>query len=150
MNNLQFLCENGRVHKFATSFCSPAFMLQDLGQEKDLAVKQHLGMNDLDFQTEKSLKPDPAAASGVLTVSSSLSQIWNDYVVRLSKVLCSFLLAPEGSKSHNVQAFSGRLAYSTSSVYCELSIKWVMSVLLTIFPCIKACSSQGEFPSHLR
>jgi hypothetical protein len=37
-----------------------------------------------------------------------------------------------------------------SSSYCELSIKWVMRVLFTIFPCIKACSNQNDLPSYLR
>lgn len=37
-----------------------------------------------------------------------------------------------------------------SSVYGELSIKWFMRVLLTVFPCIKACSNQNELPNHLR
>ncbi|XP_054792696.1 BEACH domain-containing protein B isoform X2 [Prosopis cineraria] len=150
MNNLQFLCENGRVHKFATSFCSPAFMLIDMGQEKDLAGKQQFGMLDLDLHNKNFVKPDLALASGGISTRSSFSIIWNDYVVKLSSILCSFLLIPEGSKSHHVQIFAGRLALSISSVYCELSIKWVMRVLLTIFPCIKACSSHNKFPCHLR
>ncbi|XP_057426071.1 BEACH domain-containing protein B isoform X2 [Lotus japonicus] len=150
VNNLQFLCENGRVHKFANSFCSPAFVLQGLGQEKDFAGKQAVGMPCLDIQeNENRVKPDPVMASADLPTSASFSHFWNDYVLMLSRSLCSFLLVPEGSKSH-VQVSSGRLALPVSSSYCEMSIKWVMRVLVSIFPCIKACSSQNELPSFLR
>ncbi|KAI4337584.1 hypothetical protein L6164_015981 [Bauhinia variegata] len=117
VNNLQFLSENGRVHKFAVSFCSPAFRLKDFRQ-RDFAG-QYPG------------------------------QFWGDYVVRLSRVLCSFLLAPEGSKSHHDQASANQLALPISSVYLELSIKWFMKVLCILFPCIKACSNENEFPGHL-
>lgn len=138
------------MHKFANSFCSPAFVLQGLGQEKDFAGKQAVGMPCLDIQeNENRVKPDPVMASADLPTSASFSHFWNDYVLMLSRSLCSFLLVPEGSKS-NVQVSSGRLALPVSSSYCEMSIKWVMRVLVSIFPCIKACSSQNELPSFLR
>lgn len=139
------------MHKFANSFCSPAFVLQDLRQGKDFSGQQAVGMPDLDIQeNENYVKPDPAMAPAGLPPSASFSQFWNDYVVMLSRGLCSFLLVPEGPKSLNVQVSSGRLALPVSSSYCELSIKWVMRVLFTMFPCIKACSSQNELPSYLR
>ncbi|TKY74425.1 BEACH domain-containing protein lvsC [Spatholobus suberectus] len=151
MNNLQFLCENGRVHKFANSFCSPAFLLQDLGQEKDFSGQHAVGIPGLDIQeNENYVKHDPVVVSASLPSSASFSDFWNDYVVMLSRGLCSFLLVPEGSKSLHVQVSSGRLALPVSSAYYELSIKWVMRVLFTIFPCIKTCSSQNELPSYLR
>ncbi|OIW14558.1 hypothetical protein TanjilG_14944 [Lupinus angustifolius] len=150
-NNLQFLCENGRVHKFANSFCSPAFVLQDLGLEKDFSGQQAVGKHGLDIRkNDNSGKPDTASPSAGLSPSASFFHFWNDYVVMLSKGLCSFLLVPEGSKSIHVKASSGRHSLPVSSAYCELSIKWVMRVLFTIFPCIKACSSQNELPSYLR
>ncbi|KAJ1424747.1 WD40/YVTN repeat-like-containing domain superfamily [Sesbania bispinosa] len=149
MNNLQFLCENGRVHKFANSFCSPAFVLQDLGQEKDFSGQQAVGMPGIQ-ENDNCVKPDLVMASAGLPPSASFSHFWNGFVVMLSTSLCSFLLVPEGSKSLNVQVSSGRLALPVSSSYCELSIKWVMRVLFTIFPCIKACSSQNELPRYLR
>ncbi|KAH1253242.1 BEACH domain-containing protein B [Glycine max] len=151
VNNLQFLCENGRVHKFANSFCSPAFLLQDLGREKDFAGRHAVGMPGLDIQeNENHTKPDPVVVSDSLPSRASFSDFWNNYVVMLSRGLCSFLLVPEGSKSLNVQVSSGRLALPVSSAYYELSIKWVMRVLFTIFPCIKTCSSQNELPGYLR
>ncbi|XP_014501021.1 BEACH domain-containing protein B isoform X2 [Vigna radiata var. radiata] len=151
MISLQFLCENGRVHKFANSFCSPAFLLQDLGQEKDSTVEHAVGMPGLGNRENKNyVKPDAAVISSGLPSHASFSDIWNDYVVMLSSGLCSFLLAAEGSKSIHVQVSSGRLALPVSSAYYELSIKWVMRVLFTIFPCIKTCSSQSDLPSYLR
>ncbi|KAI4307513.1 hypothetical protein L6164_030691 [Bauhinia variegata] len=146
MNNLQFLCENGRVHKIANSFCSPAFILQDFRQEKDFAGQQP----DLDLQNENCVNSRPATSSSALSVNASFSQFWDDYVLKLSRVLCSFLLAQESSQSLHVQVSASRLALTISSVYCELSIKWFMRVLLTIFPCIRACSNENEFPGHLR
>lgn len=151
MNNLQYLCENGRVHKFANSFCSPAFLLQDLGQEKDFAEQHAVGMPGVDIQeNENYMKPDLAAVSAGFPSSASFSDFWNDYVVMLGRGLCSFLLDPEGSKSLDVQQSSGRFALPVSSAYYELSIKWAMRVLVTVFPCIKTCSSQNELPSYLR
>ncbi|XP_057974811.1 BEACH domain-containing protein B isoform X2 [Malania oleifera] len=151
LNNLQFLCENGRVHKFANSFCLPAFMLQEYKQlDKDFLAKKDFQMpvfdskkkNDLEFQIAELLVRLPA--------NGSYSQCWNDYAANLSRVLCSFLLIPEESKTHDVQLSAGRGGMPISSVYGELSIKWVMRVLLVVFPCIKACSSQNELPKNLR
>ncbi|GFY85907.1 binding protein [Actinidia rufa] len=74
-------------------------------------------------------------------------QNWNDYAVKLSRVLASFLLAPEDIKS---QVSAVRSIIPVSSVYGELSIKWFMRALLTVFPCIRACLNQNELPSYLR
>ncbi|QHN94309.1 BEACH domain-containing protein B [Arachis hypogaea] len=150
-NNLQFLCEIGRVHKFANSFCSPAFVLQDLGQEKGHPLHQAVGLLDLDTKKEENgVKPNPAASSASHPTHVSFFEFWNDYVIRLSRGLCSFLLVPEGSKSLTVQVCSSRLSLPISSAYCELSIKWVIRVLFAIFPCIKACLSQNGSPSYSR
>ncbi|XP_037496380.1 BEACH domain-containing protein B [Jatropha curcas] len=147
LNNLQFLCENGRIHKFANSFCSLAFMLQEYMQKsEDFSMQDDFGMPVIDLilnrvQTELCF-PLPADAS--------YSQLWNEYVVKLSRVLCSFIASPENIKSHHAPATSGRIAMAISSAYSELSIKWAMRVLFTIFPCIKACSNQNILPSYLR
>ncbi|CAI8599127.1 unnamed protein product [Vicia faba] len=150
MNNLQFLCENGRVHKFANSFCSPAFVLQDLRHGGDIAEQQAVSVPGDIHEKENYMKSDPATASAGLPPNASFSHFWNDYVLTLSRSLCSFLIIPGVSKSLNIQLSSGRLAFPVSSSYCELSIKWFMRVLFTIFPCIKACSNQNELPSYLR
>ncbi|CAJ2641153.1 unnamed protein product [Trifolium pratense] len=151
INNLQFLCENGRVQKFANSFCSPAFVLQDLRQGEDFAGQQAVNLSGPDIrENENYRKSDPAMASACLPPNASFSHFWSDYVLMLSKSLCSFLIIPGASQCLNIQPSSGRLALPVSSSYCELSIKWVTRVLFTIFPCIKACSNQNDLPSYLR
>ncbi|KAK6245788.1 hypothetical protein SCA6_008878 [Theobroma cacao] len=145
VNNLQFLCENGRVHKFANSFCSPAFMLQEYKQQMKNSVPQDGSQTSIDNNAKSGL----AEPSAPLSEKASYHQLWNDCVVELSRVLSSFLLAPEDVKFLHGQATSGRIPMPISSVYTELSIKWVMRVLLTVFPCIKACSNQNELPNHL-
>lgn len=146
LNNLQFLCENGRVHKFANSFCLLAFMVQEYKQQsKDdfqLPAFDSINENKVEICIRKSFLPLPDNASYL--------QYWSDYAVKLNRVLCSFLLAAEENRSHHVLLSTGRSAMPVSSVYGELSIKWIMRVLLTIFPCIKAFTNQNELPIHLR
>ena len=78
------------------------------------------------------------------------SQNWNHYVTNLIAVLCSFLLGFEDAIHQNLQPSTSTSTLPVSSAYLELSIKWFLRVLLTIFPCIKACSYGNELPSHLR
>lgn len=149
LNNMQFLCENGRVHKFANSFCSPAFMLQ----EYKLQIGELSGQ--LDFKSPiLDRKCNVAAQSGecftVPLTNLTHIQSWNDYVVKLCRALCSFLLAPDDVKPQHPQLSSIRIMTPVSLVYGDLSIKWVMRVLVAVFPCIKACSNQNDFPAHLR
>lgn len=92
---------------------------------------------------ETGLSPIPA-------VNAPDSQNWNHYVTNLSAVLCSFLLGLEDTKPQNVQPSTSKSTLPVSSAYLELSLKWFLRVLLTVFPCIKACSSENELPSHLR
>ncbi|KAD4386161.1 hypothetical protein E3N88_26330 [Mikania micrantha] len=139
VNNLQFLCENGRVHKFANSFCLPAFTFQEFMQENpssdDCDIKNNIQNTGI---TETSL-----------SVNNLSCQYWSNYTVSLSKALCSFVLALEDLRPHQVQS-SGQSAFPFSSVYGELSVKFIMRVLQTVFPSIKAFSNQNELPSHLR
>lgn len=148
MNNLQFLCENGRVQKFANSFCSPAFMLQEYRQlSEHKAGTLDFRLDIFDFENNVKDQEEPSVAPHATDYHS---HSWSDYVVKLSSVLCSFLLAPEDIKSYNVERSIGRISMPVSSVYGELSIKWIMRVLLTVFPCLKACSNQNDLPIHLR
>ncbi|XP_077215298.1 binding protein isoform X2 [Tasmannia lanceolata] len=141
LNNLQFLCENGRIHKFANNICGPAFMLQEFQRQRaESSIENDFQMVILD--TEKEIHEE--------NVYGSKSQNWNEYAVKLSRVLCSFLLSPQDIEFHCIQASVGRSSMPVSFTYWELSIKWVMKVLVTVFPCIKACSNQNELPSHLR
>ncbi|GMI77267.1 hypothetical protein HRI_001396000 [Hibiscus trionum] len=151
VNNLQFLCENGRVHKFANSFCSPAFMLQEYKQQtKDTVQQQDYSQPSISYlENEDNAKSSLMEPSVPLPKMAFYSQLWNDCVVKLSRVLCSFLLAPEDVKFHYEQTTSGPILTSVSSFYAELSIKWVMKVLLMVFPSIKACSNKNEFQSDL-
>ncbi|MBA0555864.1 hypothetical protein Golob_026015 [Gossypium lobatum] len=149
VNNLQFLCENGRVHKFANSFCSPAFVFQEYIQlMEDSALPEGSQTSPLNLKNDnaESYLAEPSAPS---PEKAPCNQLWNDCVVKLSRVLCSFLLAAEDVKLQHGQATSGRIPTSISSVYAELSVKWVLRVLLQVFPCIRACSNQNEFPNHL-
>ena len=147
---MQFLCENGRIHKFANSFCSPAFTLQE---EYKLQIGELSGQQDFRWPS-LDCKYNVAAQSGECSVLplANLTHIqsWNEYVVKLCRVLCSFLLAPDDVKPHHPQASSIRIMTPVSLVYGDLSIKWVMRVLVAVFPCIKACSNQNDLPAHLR
>lgn len=148
---MQFLCENGRVQKFANSFCSPAFILQEYKlQTKDLAGKNNLQIHLFGSESESHVTNQKSELSIVLPAGGSYSQCWSDYVVNLSRVLCSFLLAPEDIRPQQVQTSAGRTSMPVSPIYGELSVKWVMRVLRTVFPCLKACSNKNEFPVHIR
>lgn len=126
-------------------------MLQEYKhQNKDKSEKIDIQSDIFDPESEKNVKDHLAQPSVALHANDFYSQNWNDYIVKLSSVLCSFLLAPEDIKSHNIQISSGRISMSISSLYIDLSIKWFMRVLLTVFPCLKACSNQNELPIHLR
>ncbi|KAF5183051.1 Beach domain-containing protein b [Thalictrum thalictroides] len=151
LSNLQFLCENGRVHKFANNICWPAFAIQEFKHQRVQSYGQaNSEMPVLD--SEKEIHAESSSRQHVILVDANGFHLesWNDYAVKLSIVLCSFLLALEDIRFHSIQAIVGRSAVAVSSLYWELSIKWVMKVLLTVFPCIKACSNQNELPGHLR
>lgn len=150
MSNLQFLCENGRVHKFANSFCSPIFILQDRKElVKLLSCQNKRQIPSDDIKDENCSQRDAAEPSVLLGSNMLFSQVWNAYVAKLSEALSSFLSVPESHKS-DAQVPATRAAVVVSSAYCEVSIKWMLRILLTIFPCIKACSNNDVLPYHLR
>ncbi|XP_062026093.1 BEACH domain-containing protein B isoform X1 [Rosa rugosa] len=150
-SNLTFLCENGRVQKFANSFCSPAFTFHEYKQHtKGLSGQQGSQMPEVDFGTGNTVNSRIAEVSVALPADGSYSQVWNDYVLKLSGVFCSFLPSSEDIKSHDVELSTGRITVPFSSSYGELSVAWIMRVLQTVFPCIKACSDQNDLTSHLR
>ncbi|KAK8930976.1 hypothetical protein KSP39_PZI016783 [Platanthera zijinensis] len=149
INNLQFLCENGRVHKFANGVCWPAFLLQEfkqawfaLASSDSQVVKPHTTNVNSDTSSGKgSTHVDCSDGSNLIE--------WNRYSVALSRALCSFLLPPEDIKSSRDEALV-KSSMPVSLGYCELSIRWIMKVILTIFPCIKACYSESPIPNHIR
>ncbi|KAH0695321.1 hypothetical protein KY285_022418 [Solanum tuberosum] len=149
LNNLQFLSENGRVQKFANSFCSLAFLLQEYKEKSDNLFAQD------DMEITVSSDNDTTGEEVLETKLSSKSSTpylknWHDYVSKLSTVLFTFLLSPEDAKADKSQASTVKSSLPVSSAYGELSVKWIIRVLLTVFPCIKACSNQKELPGHLR
>lgn len=126
-------------------------MLQEFKlQSNDQPVQDDLNIILSDTKDKNNSKITDTEHSSLLLVNHSYSKYWRDYAVKLSRALSSFLLTSEDLKSYSVRPSAVRSSVSVSSVYGELSIKWVMRVLLTVFPCIKACSNQNELPSHLR
>nr|XP_028963058.1 BEACH domain-containing protein B isoform X2 [Malus domestica] len=151
ISNLQFLCENGRVQKFANSFCSPAFLFQEYKQQtKNIPGQPDFQTPMIDFGSENTVENHITETSVALPANDYFSQLWSDYAVKLSRVFCSFLPASEDIKSHDLETSTGQATVAVSSLYGELSIKWIVRVLLTVFPCIKACSNENELPSQLR
>ncbi|VFQ86787.1 unnamed protein product [Cuscuta campestris] len=143
LNNMQFLSENGRVHKFANSFCSLAFTLQKIKMDDDEQP------DDFDDSSTISTKDEGKMDASTVRVKLSHLYSWKNYVAKLSTVLFSFLLASGDSKPYKFQS-TQRSNLLLSSAYVELSVKWVIRVLLIVFPCIKACSNEKELPNHLR
>nr|XP_011458851.1 PREDICTED: BEACH domain-containing protein lvsC isoform X3 [Fragaria vesca subsp. vesca] len=151
INSLEFLCEIGRVQKFANSFCSPAFMFHEYKQHtKALSGQQDSQMPAVDFGTGYTVDSHIAEVSVAVPANGSCSQVWSDYVIKLSGVLCSFLPSSEDVKSQDVELSTGRITVPVSSKYCDSSIRWILMVLQTVFPCIKACSDQNDLTIHLR
>lgn len=149
---MQFLCENGRVQKFANSFCSPVFIFQEYEQhDKTFLGRNSLELPSFDLQNNYLAEKDSEGSLYSLPSEGFCSLIWADYVVRLSHILCSFLLLPEDDDGlHDVQASSTQISPSISPAYGELSVRWVLRVLLTVFPCLTVCSDQNDLPSHIR
>ncbi|XP_050379175.1 BEACH domain-containing protein B isoform X2 [Argentina anserina] len=149
--NMQFLSQDGRVQKFATSFCSPAFMFQEYKKySKAISGQQGSQMPAVDLGTGNTVDSHIAGVSVALLANGCYPQVWSDYVLELSRVLCSFLPSSEDVKSHDVELSAGRITVPVSTSYCGYSIRWIMKVLQTVFPCIKACSNENDLTSHLR
>nr|XP_043606677.1 BEACH domain-containing protein B isoform X1 [Erigeron canadensis] len=150
LSNLQFLCENGRVHKFANSFCLPAFMFQEFTQKRsNVLVEDDLKISSSADSDSKKNVQNTRNTETSLSMNIPSCQYWSNYTVNLSKALYSFVLTLEDLRSHQVQS-SNRISFPISSAYGELSVKFIMRVLLTVFPSIMAFSNQYELPSHLR
>ncbi|XP_038974912.1 BEACH domain-containing protein B isoform X5 [Phoenix dactylifera] len=150
LNNMQFLYENGRIHKFANSICWPAFTLQELNQRmmsSSMRESQVINLNSTKNSTERILSAETSVQDE--TYYLNITE-WKAYSIKLSRALCSFLLAPEDIDFHHGQASVGQSSLPISLAYWELSIRWVVKVLLTVFPCIKACANERQLPNHIR
>ncbi|XP_062179129.1 BEACH domain-containing protein B-like [Phragmites australis] len=132
VNSMQFLCESGRVHKFANCICWPAFMIQEFHRQND--------------NTGASLALD--SISGPIYFLDITE--WNDYSVKLSNALCSFILPSKDMKYCSDETASSQISVSVPSAYREQSVRWIIRVLLTVFLCIKACTSETELPNHIK
>ncbi|XP_023157987.1 BEACH domain-containing protein B isoform X1 [Zea mays] len=144
VNNLQFLCENGRIHKFANSICWPAFMLQEYHQQKILNAQAILKAD------KESTGPSPTLESFSNPVDILDTSEWNEYSVKLSITLCSFLLPPKEIKYCPAPTDVTQISLSISLAYWEQCARWIIKVLSTVFPCMKACASETDLPNHIR
>ncbi|VAI91915.1 unnamed protein product [Triticum turgidum subsp. durum] len=132
VNNLEFLCENGLVHKFANSISWPAFMIQESHRQKD-TTKTLLALNSISGPVQ------------FLKITE-----WNDYSLKLSIALCSFILPSNVVKCCSDETAINQISASIPSAYQEQSVRWMIRVLLTVFLCIKACACESELPSHIK
>ncbi|KAF8687356.1 hypothetical protein HU200_043042 [Digitaria exilis] len=132
VNNLQFLCENGRVHKFANCICWPAFMIQKFHRQKD------------------NTKASPALDSVTSSIFFLDITEWNDYSVKLSNALCSFILPSKDIEHCSDEIAVSQIAISIPLSYLEKSVRWIIRILMTVFLCIKACTSESELPNHIK
>ncbi|KAJ0974642.1 hypothetical protein J5N97_016607 [Dioscorea zingiberensis] len=149
LNNLQYLCENGRIHKLANSICWPAFMFQEFQQQRINSFSldsQFVNLNSSEEASGRIL----SAEFLVVDQTENFDLQWKDYAINLSNTLCSFLLNSEDIKSQQNRGTVGQNLLSVSLAYRELSIRWFMKVLLIVFPCIIACSNESELPGHIR
>ena len=131
-NNLQFLSESGMVHKFANSISWPAFIIQEFHRQKDY-MRTSLALDSI------------SGPIHFLDISE-----WNEYSVKLSTALCSFILPLNIVKCCSDEIAVSQISISIPSAYQEQSVRWMIRVLLTVFLCIKACSSESELPSHIK
>ncbi|GAB2247807.1 hypothetical protein Droror1_Dr00007689 [Drosera rotundifolia] len=147
---LQFISENGRVHKFANSFCSAAFMLHGYNEEEvNLMLQLDTSMPDSVLEAFINAKSPNSEFCDLLTRFSFFIKSWRDYALTLSRVLCLFILSPEEERPSIVDGSSGRNVLLVSTAYRELSMRWFLKVLLSVFHCIKACLGQDELPAYL-
>nr|XP_029116201.1 BEACH domain-containing protein B isoform X4 [Elaeis guineensis] len=150
LNNIQFLCENGRIHKFANSICWPAFMLQEFNRRtmsSSVHESQVVNLNSTKNSDERIFSAETPAQDEMYYLNITE---WKAYCIKLSRALCSFLLALEDINFHHSQASVGQSSLPASLAYWELSMRWVVKVLLTVFPCIKACATESQLPKHIR
>lgn len=131
VNNLQLLCENGRVHKFANCICWPAFMIQKFHRQED--------------NSKASLTLD--SVSGPISLDRTE---WIDYSIKLSNALCSFLLPLEDIGHCSDEIAISQIVLSIPSAYLEQSVRWIIRILMTVFLCIRACTKETELPNHIK
>ncbi|KAK6938070.1 PH-BEACH domain [Dillenia turbinata] len=116
----------------------------------DLIEQKKSSVPSVDSRYENCSSTSIAEPLVQLRAKGSFFPQWIDYTNKLSRVVCSFLLAPEDITLTHNEASASQISVAASSAYWELSAKWAMKVLLVVFPCIKACSNRNELPSHLR
>uniref|UniRef100_K3YP63 BEACH domain-containing protein B n=1 Tax=Setaria italica TaxID=4555 RepID=K3YP63_SETIT len=99
---------------------------------------------------KESTGPSPTLESISNPVDILDASEWNEYSVKLSIALCSFLLPPKEIKYCPAPADVSQISLSISLAYWEQCARWIIKVLSTVFPCIKACASETELPNHIR
>jgi hypothetical protein len=71
---------------------------------------------------------------------------WNDYSVKLSNALCSFILPSKDIDYWSDEIAVSQIALSIPSAYLEQSVRWIIRILMTVFLCIRACTSESALP----
>ena len=75
---------------------------------------------------------------------------WNDYSVKLSNALCSFILPSKDIDYWSDEIAVSQIAVSIPSAYLEQSVRWIIRILMTVFLCIRACTSESALPNHIK
>jgi hypothetical protein len=119
-------------------------MLQEFHQQKFLDPQASLKLD------EEITGPSPTLESISNPVDILDASEWNEYSVKLSIALCSFLLPPQEIKYWSAPTDVSQISLSISLAYWEQCARWIIKVLSTVFPCIKACASETELPNHIR
>lgn len=123
-------------------------MLQEYKQRNGSSNKDYL--NEFEGRKRQASEVCEAQLLHPFPSDPFYSQSWKDYVAKLSAALCYILVDAKETKLCHALPTSSKSSTVVPAVYAGLSVKWFTRVLLTIFPCIKACSDQKEIPSHLR
>lgn len=135
------------MHKFANSFCSLAFMIQEYIQN-NLSVRDD--ENEFEEKGTSASKVSKSKLSRAFLSDPSFLPLWEDYTFRLSASFCHLLLEVRDTELYFSQPTTSKNSILVSGVYAELAVKWFTRVLLTVFPCIKACSDKNEMSCHIR
>ncbi|KAH9329817.1 hypothetical protein KI387_001925, partial [Taxus chinensis] len=143
LNSLQFLFESGGIHKFAdiirwSAFVLPVFVLPESDILGTLEISQ--------FITGSGDDTEPFAEhvfTGSLPVGFGSSEVvmdgdnmhkWNFHVAHLCRILWSFHVPFRDINSLSSHVNCGQSSIGVSSSYLELATKWILKVLLSIFP----------------
>eukprot|EP01018_Ginkgo_biloba_P014188 Gb_28819 [translate_table: standard] len=159
LNSLQFLFENGGINRLADAIRWSAFRLLEIElphsdisgafePDKLITVSQADGGFPLERGFIDSLPVESCTVEN--TLDRHNLQGWNLHLVHLCRILCSFLVPAGDIQTLSSELFDGQGAIGVSASYWELAVKWILKVLLSVFPLKKACCDQDEMLSGER